>query len=710
MLSHIMYAEFAREAWDWLAEAGAWTDLEKENYNQMLATAATAREHSDDIPEVDKVLTRRNYRKWVIYVKNVLLSKYLWAVVDGSATVGSRSYKTKNHHALVTIRMSCGEEMFLEIDEESDARKAWCKLEGKLGAATTAFVVDSNKIKAEINECLTVIVDEGSSTLRSNYITWEISTKTYLIKQGLWGFLEETEISDHVKDENALDVIKVSCAPEMRAYILYTDCSKTAWEKLSAASTGTTVDDHIAHCMRVKEAEEIRADLNNHPEADKVLTHSNYLMWEEYVTMLLQSRLLDEVVNVDTKNEIKEACGIRIIKEACGREMMPYIFRSKSPREALASLKKTSHQEKDEYMKYSRLLHAVQKNKFQEQLTDRNGVMWRGAHKFFRDFPEALAAEITKDGSTALHVAVRLGRVDFVRELLKLMNQAQSELKTHQDDTAIAVAARGNNMEIVQMLVKSNPRLPLIGNEQGLHAVTIAAINGNETIMHYLYPNTEKTTEPWGAKSVASLLTSAARLGAFDIVLDLLDHFRHYAVLEKDVYGMTLLSVLAEQPCAFPSGNQFGLLEGWIYRLVPGVKKVLDSKKKQDESAKILQHICSQLPNLHTDQEIKDSLIYEAIQKSVIHGTIEVLEALIDSNPYLEYFKDDDGRGLFQIAIMHRKENIFHYISQLGPRNNQDMLDESGNNALHCAALWDPSSKIVHGPALQIQREIQWFQ
>ncbi|KAI3850614.1 hypothetical protein MKW92_037186 [Papaver armeniacum] len=737
MLPHVMYAKFAKEAWDWLAEAGVWTDLEKENYKNMLAAAATAREilDLDDVPEVDKVLTKRNYRKWKIYMKNVLLSKYLWTVVDGSDPIRSRSYKTKNHHALVAIRTSCGEDMFLYIDEENDAKDAWRKLEDKLGAATTASMVYSNET-IQGNEFLTVKVDHEHLTARSNHESWVFCMKNYLIVQNLWGFLEEMEISDSVKDEEALDVIKVSCAPDMRAYILYMDCAKHAWEKLAtvaAASTEDEVREHHSHCMRIKEAAEIRANLSTRSEADKVLTtQGNYRRWRHYVEQLLRSRFLeyDDVHSNDHHpikeiEIIKEACGLRIIKEACGREILPYIYRTKSRKEALDTISKAFLWGQKDYMKYSRLLHAVQKNGFREQIKDRNGELWRGAHKFFRDFPEALEAEITEDGSTALHVAVRLGRVDFVRELLKLMTAAQTELKARQGNTAIAVAARGNNMEIVKMLVDKNRDLVQIYNEHGLHAVTIAAINGNEMIMRYLYPSTvEHLNNNWHKKSVPSLLTSAARLDAFDIVRDLLSKFpADYAALQRDVHEMILLGVLAEKPSAFPSGNHYGLLGGWMYRsagcktngivlkalklIVPGVVK---SREKHDQTAEIVQHVGSLLLNMDPLQ-LRESLIYDAIHRSTINGIIEVFEILIDTNPYVEHFKDETGRGLFQIAIIHRQQSIFQYMSRMGQRNqNMDLLDNSGNNALHCAAFWDPSSKLVHGPALQIQREMQWFQ
>ncbi|KAI3958096.1 hypothetical protein MKW98_020738 [Papaver atlanticum] len=517
MLPHIMYADFARDAWDWLAEAAAWTDAERGNYVNMLVRAATAKSNTDEVPEVDKVLTRRNYTKWKIYMKNILLGKYLWAVVEGTDIIGTRSYQTKNHNALVIIRMSCGEEMFLQIDEEDNAKDAWCKLERKLGSGL--FNNNSDKVSYDFtnelligHELLTFKVDHKTVTISSNYDDWVLRMKNYLINHELWGFLEELEISDCVKDEKALDAIKASCAPEMRANILYMNCAKDAWYELTKRAAMPTEDEE-------------RNKASEHSEAGKVLTRNNYQKWEEYVTMLLRSRFLYDVLlpydhdsyrGEFNNYEIKEACALRIIKEACGPEMMPYIFRSKSPGDALTNLRKAcSMDQQDDYMKYSRLLHAVKKNGFRERIKDLNGELWRGAHNFFRDFPEALTAEITEDGCTALHVAVQLGRVDFVRELLSLMPAEQTELKTHRGNTAIAVAAGGNNMEIVKMLIESNPHLPLIGNENELHAVTIAAINGNEMIMYYLYPFTSKSTNWWGARSVASFLTSAARLNAF---------------------------------------------------------------------------------------------------------------------------------------------------------------------------------------------------
>ncbi|KAI3876077.1 hypothetical protein MKX03_003433 [Papaver bracteatum] len=701
----------------------------------MIATAATARANSDNVPEVDKILTLRNYGKWKIYMKNVLVSKYLWTVVDGSETrdQAPQFYEIKSNNAMAVIRISCGEEMFKFIDKEYDSASVWLKLKGKLEAVSAERVTSATPT-LNAGELLRVRLDEQTSTISSNYETWKAHMENYLKDQGLWDFLEKpTVLSDCVKDEKALDAIKLSCTFEIRAYILYMNCAKDAWEKLATVAVSPGIGgkkfDQQLYTLR----SEANINLQVDSEAGKVLTRSNYHRWIKYVEKLLSSRFLSEVlIQIDHVSHrrilidyeireliIKKACGIRIIKEACGPGMMPYIFRSKSPRKALDRLRNAcSMHQNDDFMKYSRLLHAVQKNMYKDVASDQTYLSnktddlepWRGGRKFFRDFPESIIAEITKDGSTALHVAVRLEKINFVKEMLTWMPVKFLELKTHQGNTPLAVAAGGTEMKIVKMLVDKNPDLLLISNDHELHPVTIAAINGNEKIMRYLYPRTCENIQLWAPRSVASLLTSATRLDAFDIVEKLLSQFPDYALVQDDD-GITLLSVLADKPSAFPSGNQFGLFGGWIYGLaVPGIKQVLDSKEKNDLTAVILRDICSLLLDLNPHQ-LKESFINDAIYLSIIHGTVEVFKILIDSNPYVEDFKEENGRGLFQISIINRQKNIFQFMSEMGRRNHDmTLLDHFGNNALHCAALWDPSRKQVHGPALEMQREIQWFQ
>ncbi|KAI3836568.1 hypothetical protein MKW92_043258 [Papaver armeniacum] len=716
MLPHIIHAEFASQAWECLKQVVA----EKDKYNEMVRKAAASTAILRRIPEVDKVLTRRNYGKWKIYMENMLISKYLWSVVDGSAKSGSPGYKTKNHNALVTIRISCGEEMYNHIFEEDHAHNAWCKLREVLGGAT-------NTASIETTDSVAIAIPSRSTppppATFSNYDNWKDSMETHLKAQNLWGFLEKTNKLDSEKDEKALDEIKLHCPPHMQRFISYVDCAKSAWDELEAEK------EEFSEAHETQNGEHSMGAEDRVPDTDRVLTRNNYEAWREHMMRHLQRLQLWNIVNNATKDDsfytIKNDCALKIIKEACGRDMLCYIFYKTSANKAWNKLKKVASpaaEQKEGYSRYSQLLHAVQKNRFQEKITDedsRNSVYyyWRGAKKFFRDFPEALTAEITEDGSTALHVAVRLGRVNFVEELLKLMTPAQLETKTHEGDTALSIAAKGNNIEIVKLLVDKNRYLLQIENKDGHNALAMAATDGDETVLRYLYKETPEimlwktgVTE----KRIATLLTSAARHDAFDVVLDLLEKLSEKQsgelVFSRDSYGMNLLSVLARKPRAFPSGYKHGFFKRCIYL---GGKQPLDSKVKQDRVRRILKCICLELPNLSPGQ-LENSLVNDAIHQSAIHGITEIFVNLIDTNPYLEhYVEKETGRGLFQIAIIARQENIYRYLSQMGQRNqNIALVDKFGNNTLHCVGYWVPSPQLdkAHGPALQMQREIQWLE
>ncbi|KAI3973745.1 hypothetical protein MKX01_031165, partial [Papaver californicum] len=198
----------------------------------------------------------------------------------------------------------------------------------------------------------------------------------------------------------------------------------------------------------------------------------------------------------------------------------------------------------------------------------------------------------------------------------------------------------------------------------------------------------------------------------------------------QDENGKTVFSVLAGKPSAFPSGNQFGFFQRRIYgfaganrtRLAGKALKAIgtsfhkqlhEKREKHDQALQIINFIFPRLSGLNSDQ-LKHAQAFEAIYQTTIHGgIIEFFTLLTNSNHNLINFKDEDENGLFQHAVFSRQEKILCLLVEMGLQNQSNTIyDKHKNNILHCAGSWKPSSQLdkVSGAALQMQREIQWFQ
>lgn len=104
-------------------------------------------------------------------------------------------------------------------------------------------------------------------------------------------------------------------------------------------------------------------------------------------------------------------------------------------------------------------------------------------------------------------------------------------------------------------------------------------------------------------------------------------------------------------------------------------------------------------------------LIFTAAEK----GNVEFLTILIRSYPDLIFKVDDNRYSIFHIAVLHRHEDIFKLIHEIGSIKNliTTYTDKEGNNMLHLAAkkpLVESRLHVVPGAALQLQRELLWFE
>ncbi|KAF8388731.1 hypothetical protein HHK36_025411 [Tetracentron sinense] len=274
-------------------------------------------------------------------------------------------------------------------------------------------------------------------------------------------------------------------------------------------------------------------------------------------------------------------------------------------------------------------------------------------------------------------------------------------------------------------------------------------------------------TGPLGAQLLCNIVAG----GFYDIALYLVQRYPHLATARDDS-GITALYLMAQTPFAFLSGSRLGFWQRCIYscccscgtvqlfkprhkvgdmenpsessgdlaavsvwfksriypiqvsqwlnrlfwkvieQLVPGIKHIRDTKVTHIYSLELVKCIRTQILCMN------NSMIWEFFTKTtilgtaVIYGNVELVMECFESFPDI-FWASINGRNTFQKAVEHRREKIFNLVYGMNARKiillHGTVLGE--NTLLHLVAKLAPSPQLtsVSGAALQMQRELQWF-
>ena len=129
---------------------------------------------------------------------------------------------------------------------------------------------------------------------------------------------------------------------------------------------------------------------------------------------------------------------------------------------------------------------------------------WQEATGVLAEYPDAFHDSITETGETVLHIAAAANQPNFVKELLKLMEVKDLELKNKYGQTALYLAAASGNVIIAKEMVKmhdnreviiaeemmeKNDKLTLIRCEGEMKCTPlyIAALLGRREMVSYLF-------------------------------------------------------------------------------------------------------------------------------------------------------------------------------------------------------------------------------
>lgn len=113
---------------------------------------------------------------------------------------------------------------------------------------------------------------------------------------------------------------------------------------------------------------------------------------------------------------------------------------------------------------------------------------WRAAKDIIIRDDTIICACITKGWQTALHVAAGARHVEFVEELVKLLDKEDLVLQDQKGNTAFCFAAAAGTVQVAKIMIQKNPTLPVIRGGEGMTALYFATLFGHGEMAAYLYP------------------------------------------------------------------------------------------------------------------------------------------------------------------------------------------------------------------------------
>ncbi|KAJ9557459.1 hypothetical protein OSB04_012073 [Centaurea solstitialis] len=307
---------------------------------------------------------------------------------------------------------------------------------------------------------------------------------------------------------------------------------------------------------------------------------------------------------------------------------------------------------------------------------------WKAAKAILDTCPELVRFSITENYETVLHVAV-LGRSYlFVEYLVRLMDTKDLELQNKKGQTALYLAATGQDVRRAKLLVRKNKNLLNIPDNQGMM---------RSTWLLYL-----EITIWIGIPNMESDSLKLLRIIWTEIVK-----------LPKDQ-----IDDIIRGPPDQPKGDE----------------KEASSEKEKHEAIVLLRTISDNIANMpakifsvfrspvdkkKTWEDPKQKYSSRVLFLAAEMGNTAFIIEVIRKYPHLVWEVNDKNQSIFHVAISHRHEGIYNLLYEIGSLRNLivTLEDKNGNNMLHLAG---ESAKInrlqdIPGVGLQLHLETLWF-
>ncbi|KAL9995559.1 putative ankyrin repeat-containing domain, PGG domain, ankyrin repeat-containing domain superfamily [Helianthus debilis subsp. tardiflorus] len=350
---------------------------------------------------------------------------------------------------------------------------------------------------------------------------------------------------------------------------------------------------------------------------------------------------------------------------------------------------------------------------------------WETAKIILKKRPDLVRVGLSKNLGTALHVAATTEETEltlnFVKNLLTMMTAEELELQNQHSNTAFWIASSVGNMKMAIIMMEKNRSLPDIRGAEGYLPLTNAAEAGTDSLVKYLYNNSQKMSgDHWTDNDRNLTLLLCVEHNLFDVALQIVED-------NPELAGNTsVLEILSRKPDAI------NMVEKNIFKRIiePCFRffgmKVQHEAEEDTDALKLLKTIWGHVTRTMCFNEIEDMLnkpptfSTETILKSsrilpvaAERGNTRFIVELLRTYPDLMLYLNEDGLTIFHIAVMHRHHGIYNLLYEIGKASTEDIcqyIDKSGNNMLH---LVGKSSKEMaaktSGASLLMQRELLWF-
>ncbi|KAG6425962.1 hypothetical protein SASPL_110173 [Salvia splendens] len=359
---------------------------------------------------------------------------------------------------------------------------------------------------------------------------------------------------------------------------------------------------------------------------------------------------------------------------------------------------------------------------------------WQTAKRFVDQDPNAIKLRLGFSSETAIHVAATVRKPEFLSKLLDLISDdSVLALRDKFGDNPLHTAAAMGNYQAAEILVTRYPNLLYHSNIDNRFPHHSAADFGHREILQLFISKTYDNlpTNPFAGDGGCVLLELMICADFFDIALELVNKYPYMVTVNPKTICTVLVNI-AEKATVFCIDDQLSFWKRLIYwytelpwwhklvlKLHPGgVIKYLASRFNKyhekimlrEKALKLVKCLCKHMESL--DYDTASRICQDTILAAAETGNRDVVEEIVEIFPLAIYFTDSSYQSFIHLAVKNRCEKVFNLLYQSRTYDYSNKIDNSGNSILHLAACLAPTHKLnlVSGAALQMQREIQWFQ